>query len=110
MKYIDGGQTVCEFVYRIYTYAPGKGWWCLGFLGDHKTQAEAEEAITKYLLQPENQSNDIEVYQIRLNVTSSILSNSIVWNPNGTIIEKRAETVTSEKGEHNYEDMGLALD
>ena len=55
MKYINGGQTVCEFVYRIYTYEPGKGWWCLSFLGDHKTQAEAEDAITKYLHQPENQ-------------------------------------------------------
>ena len=85
MKYIAGGSTFCEFVYRIYTYEPGKGWWCLGFLGDHKTQADAEEAITKYLLQPENQSKDIEVYQVRLEVTSSILTSNVVWNPNGTI-------------------------
>ncbi len=90
MKYIDGSKAFCESVYRIYTYEPGKGWWCLSFLGDHKTQAEAEETITKYLQQPENQSRDIEVYQIRMIVTSSILCNSIVWNPNGTA-ERRAQ-------------------
>lgn len=92
MKYIDGGPTLCEYVYRIYAYEPGKGWWYLGFLGDHKTQSEAEEAITKYLLQPENQSRDIEVYQVRLIVTSSILCNNIVWNPDGTIIERRIQS------------------
>ena len=89
MKYIDGGQTTCEAVYRVYTYDPGKGWWCLDFLGDHKTQAEAEDAITKYLRQPENQSKDIEVYPVRLNVTSSILCTNFVWNPYGTLIERR---------------------
>ena len=90
MKYIDGSQTLCESVYRIYTYDLVKdGWWCLSFLGDHKTKVEAEDAITKYLQQPENQSKDIEVYQVRLEVTSSILSSNVVWNPNGTI-ERRA--------------------
>ena len=85
MKYIDGSPSLCEFVYRIYAYEQGKGWWCLNFLGDHKTQSEAEEAITKYLQQPENQSKDIEVYQVRLNMTSNSLSSIVVWNPNGTI-------------------------
>lgn len=86
MKYIDGSQTLCESVYRIYTYDPQKnGWWCLSFLGDHKTKAEAEEAITKYLQQPENQSSNIEVYQVRLIMTSNSLSSIVVWNPNGTI-------------------------
>lgn len=86
MKYINGSQTICESVYRIYAYdSRNDGWWCLSFLGDHKTQAEADDAITKYLQQPENQPSNIEVYQVRLIVTSSILSNSIVWNPNGTI-------------------------
>ena len=89
MKYIDGGSTLCESVYRIYTYAPGKGWWCLSFLGDHKNKAEADEAITKYLQDPENQSGDIEVYQVRLEVTSSILASNVVWNPNGRTIERR---------------------
>jgi hypothetical protein len=86
MKYIDGSQSLCESVYRIYAYDSEKdGWWFLGFLGDHKTKAEAEEAITKYLQQPENQSGDIEVYQVRLNMTSNTLSSIVVWNPNGTI-------------------------
>lgn len=88
MKYIDGSTIVCESVYRIYAYDPDsrtKGWWCVGFLGDHKTQAEAEDAVVKYLQQPENQSRDIEVYQVRLEVTSSILSTNVVWNPDGTI-------------------------
>ena len=49
MKYIDGSPTICESVYRVYTYDPGKGWWCLNFLGDHKNKTEAEDAITKYL-------------------------------------------------------------
>lgn len=61
----------------------------MSFLGDHKTQAEAEEAITKYLQEPENQSRGIEVYQVRLEVTSSTLASNVVWNPNGTI-ERRA--------------------
>lgn len=86
MKYIDGSPTLCESVYRIYAHDPGKDrWWYLSFLGDYKTQAEAEEAITKYLQEPENQSNNVEVYQVRLNVTSSILSSNVVWRPNGTI-------------------------
>ena len=85
MKYISGSSTICESVYRIYTYYPGKGWWYLSFLGDHKTPNEAEYAITKYLQEPENQSGDIEVYQIRLEVTSSTLCTNVVWNPNGTI-------------------------
>lgn len=88
MKYIDGGPTISESVYRIYTYEPGKGWWCLSFLGDHKTKAEAEDAITKYLQEPENQSGDIEVYQVRLEVTSSTLCTNVVWNPNGTIVRR----------------------
>ena len=86
MEYIDGGPAFCESVYRIYAYDSGKGgWWRLSFLGDHKTQAEAEEAVTRYLQQPENQSGNIEAYQVRLNVTSSILVSNVVWNPNGTI-------------------------
>ena len=86
MKYIDGSPTLCESIYRIYAYDPrNDGWWCLSFLGGHKTQAEAEEAITKYLQQPENQSDNIEVYQVRLEVTSSTLVSNVVWNPNGTI-------------------------
>lgn len=85
MKYIDGSPTICEFVYRIYAFDPEKGWWCLSFLGDHNTQVEAEDAITKYLQQPENQSKDIEMYQVRVNVTSSTLASNVVWNPNGTI-------------------------
>lgn len=86
MKYIDGSPALCEAVYRIYAYDPRKdSWWCLSFLGDHKTQPEAENAIVKYLQQPENQSKDIEVYQVRLEVTSSILSANVVWNPDGTI-------------------------
>ncbi len=86
MGYIDGSPDICESVYRVYAYDPGKdGWWCLSFLGDHKTKAEAEDAITKYLQQPENQSKDIEVYQVRLNMTSNSLSSVVVWNPNGTI-------------------------
>ena len=86
MKYIDGSQTICESVYRIYAYDPGKdGWWCLSFLGDHKTKTEAEDAITKYLQHPENQSKDIEAYQVRLIMTSNSLSSVVVWNPNGTI-------------------------
>lgn len=85
MKYIDGSPTHCESVYRIYTYYPGKGWWCLDFLGGHKTKPEAENAITKYLQDPANQSGDIEVYQVRLEVTSSNLVSNVVWNPNGTI-------------------------
>lgn len=86
MKYIDGSPTICESVYRIYAYdSRENGWWCLSFLGDHKTQAEAEDAITKYLQQPENQSKDIEAYQVRLNMTSNSLSSVVVWNPNGTI-------------------------
>ena len=92
MKYIDGSPTHCESVYRIYAYDPNpktEGWWCLSFLGDHKTPIEAENAITKYLQDPENQSGDIEVYQVRLEVTSSILTSNVVWNPNGTI-EMRA--------------------
>ena len=86
MKYIDGSPTHCESVYRIYAYdSRHDGWWCLDFLGGHKSQAEADEAITKYLQDPENQSGDIEVYQVRLEVTSSILVSNVVWNPNGTI-------------------------
>jgi hypothetical protein len=86
MKYIDGSSTICESVYRIYAYDPRKdGWWCLSFLGDHKTKTEAENAITKYLQQPENQSKDIEAYQVRLIMTSNSLSSVVVWNPNGTI-------------------------
>ena len=86
MKYIDGSSTLCASVYSIYAYDPRKdGWWCLDFLGGHKTQAEAEDTITKYLQQPENQSKDIEAYQVRLNVTSSTLVSNVVWNPNGTI-------------------------
>lgn len=86
MKYIDGSPALCEFVYRIYAYDSRKdGWWYVSFLGDHKTQAEAEETITKYLQEPENQSGDIEVYQVRLDVTSSTLASNVVWNPNGTI-------------------------
>lgn len=86
MKYIDGSQTICEAVYRIYAYDPQEdGWWCLRFLGDHKTQAEAEDAITKYLQQLENQSKDIKAYQVRLIMTSNSLSSVVVWNPNGTI-------------------------
>lgn len=85
MKYIDGSPTICESVYRVYTYDPGKGWWYVSFLGDHKSKTEAEDAITKYLQDPENQSKDVEVYQIRLEVTSSILATNVVWNPNGTI-------------------------
>lgn len=96
---IDGSPVLWELVYRIYTYDPGKGWWCLGFLGDHKTQAEAEKAVTKYLLQPENQSSNIEVYQIREIMTSSVICTNVVWNPDGTIIEKKSETMESEKGE-----------
>ena len=90
MEYIDGSPTICGSVYRIYAYDSRKdGWWCLNFLGDHKTRIEAEEAITKYLQQPENQSNNVEVYQVRLNVTSSILCTNVVWNPDGTLIERR---------------------
>ena len=86
MKYIDGSPAFCEAVYRIYAYDPGKdGWWRLDFLGGYKTQPEAEDAVVKYLQQPENQSKDIEVYQVRLEVTSSILSVNVVWNPDGTI-------------------------
>ena len=86
MKYIDGSPTHCESVYRIYAYDSRKdGWWYVSFLGDHKTQAEAEETITKYLQQPENQSGNVEVYQVRLEVTSNILASNVVWNPNGTI-------------------------
>lgn len=88
MKYIDGSPTLCESVYRIYAYDSNpntKGWWCLSFLGGYKTQAEAEKAITEYLEQPENQSGDIEAYQVRLEVTLSILTSNVVWNPNGTI-------------------------
>ena len=85
MKYIDGSSAICESVYRIYAYDRDGGWWCLSFLGGHKTQAEAEEAITKYLQQPENQSDDIEEYQVRLEVTSSTLVSNVVWNPDGTI-------------------------
>ena len=88
MKYIDGGPTVCESVYRIYAYDPNpktEGWWCLSFLGGHKTPVEAEAAITKYLQQPENQSGEVEVYQVRLEVTSSTLASNVVWNPNGNI-------------------------
>ena len=86
MKYIDGSPTLCESVYKIYAYdSRNDGWWCLSFLGGHKTQAEAEEAITKYLQEPENQSGDVEVYQVRLNTTSSTLASNVVWNPNGTI-------------------------
>lgn len=85
MKYIDGSPNICESVYRIYAYDPGKGWWCLNFLGEHKTKTEAEDAITKYLQEPENQSGDIEVYQVRLDVTSSIFCTNVVWNPDGTI-------------------------
>ena len=86
MKYIDGSPTISESVYRIYAYDPRHdGWWCLSFLGGHKTPAEAENAITKYLQDPENQSSDIEVYQVRLKVTSSTLASNVVWNPNGTI-------------------------
>ena len=92
MKYLDGSQTICESVYRIYAYdSRNDGWWCLSFLGDHKTQAEAEEAISEYLRQPENQSKDIEVYQVRIDVTSSILCTNIVWNPDGTPIERRTQ-------------------
>ena len=55
MKYIDDSPTICESVYRIYAYDSRKdGWWCLSFLGDHKTKVEAEEAVTKYLHEPEN--------------------------------------------------------
>lgn len=85
MKYIDGSPTICEAVYRVYAYDPGKGWWYVSFLGDHKSKTEAEDAITKYLQEPENQSGDIEVYQVRLEVTSSILTTNVVWNPDGTI-------------------------
>lgn len=92
MKYIDDSPTCCESVYRIYTHIPNpmtKGWWYVSFLGDHKTQAEAEKAITEYLQEPENQSKDTEVYQVRLEVASSTLVSNVVWNPNGTI-ERRA--------------------
>lgn len=88
MKYIDGSPNICESVYRIYAYDPNpttEGWWCLDFLGGHKTQAEAVDAITKYLQEPENQSRDIEVYQVRLEVTSNTLCTNVVWNPDGTI-------------------------
>ena len=88
MKYIDGSPTLCESIYRIYAYDPNpttEGWWCLSFLGGHKTQAAAEEAIIKYLQEPENRSRDIEVYQVRLEVTSSILVSNVVQNPDGTI-------------------------
>lgn len=88
MKYIDGSPNICESIYRIYAYDPNpktEGWWCLDFLGGHKTPAEAVDAITKYLQEPENQSRDIEVYQVRLEVTSSTLCTNVVWNPNGTI-------------------------
>ena len=97
MKYIDGSPTLCETVYRIYAYDPNpktEGW-CLSFLGSHKTQAEAEDAITEYLRAPENQSRDREVFQVRLNMTSSTLVSNIVWNPNGTIetMEQFTDTV-----------------
>ena len=88
MKYINGSPTLSESIYRIYAYDPNpttKGWWCLSFLGGHKTQAAAEEAITKYLQAPENRSRDIEVFQVRLEVTSSILVSNVVQNPDGTI-------------------------
>lgn len=86
MKYIDGSPACGESAYRIYAYDSGNdGWWCLSFLGGHKTQAEAEEAITKYLQQTENQSGDIEMFQVRLEVTSNVLVSNVVWNPNGTI-------------------------
>ena len=86
MKYINGSPTHCESVYRIYAYDSRKdGWWYMSFLGDHKSKTEAEDAITKYLQEPENRSGDIEVYQVRLDVTSSTLATNVVWNPNGTI-------------------------
>ena len=86
MKYIDGSPAICDFVYRIYAYDSRKeSWWYLSFLGDYKNQAKAEDAITKYLQQPENQSRDIEMYQVRLEVTTSTLASNVVWNPNGTI-------------------------
>ena len=93
MKYIDGSPTHHKSVYRIYAYDPNpttEGWWCVSFLGGHKTQAEAEEAITKYLQQPENQSSNIETYQVRLEVTTSTLISNVVWNPNGMIERKIA--------------------
>lgn len=89
MKYIDGSPTLCESVYRIYAYDSGKGWWCLNFLGSHKTKEEAEDAVIKYLQEPENQSGDIEEYQVRLEVSASVLASNVVWNPDGTI-ERRA--------------------
>ena len=46
MKYIDGGQTLCESVYKI------------------------------------------EVYQVKLEVTTNILTTNVVWNPD-RIIERR---------------------
>lgn len=62
MKYIDGSPNLCESVYRIYAYDPGKGgWWCLSFLGDHKTQAGAEVA------HPEIHLTDIAISNIKYN-------------------------------------------
>lgn len=98
MKYIDGSPALGEAFYRIYAYDPGNdGWWCLDFLGSHKTKEEAEDAVTKYLQEPDNQSGEIELYQVRLEVTSSVLASNVVWNPDGTI-ERRPPN----------EDMGLS--
>ena len=92
MKYIDGSPTFCEAFYRIYAYDPEHDdWWCLDFLGSHKTKEEAEEAVTKYLQEPENQSGDIEEYQVRLEVTASVIASKVVWNPDGTIERKQPQ-------------------
>lgn len=85
MKNVEDESLVCKSVFKIYALDK-KGWWCFSLLGEHKTRSEAEEALKKYLGQPENRPSSPEMYQIRKTVTLSILFAEVTHHPDGTIV------------------------